>query len=439
MMIQREFGDSHPRSQRFPAGFGVAVTGNPGVRTPVRRPPKKFHPEPYAYHEEIEVEIDSLSNQGKGVARVDGWVVFVAFALPGERVLARVYRNDKSYSEADLIDILEASPHRREPRCELFGECGGCQYQNLDEGEQRNWKRKQLEELMRRMTGCEIDVRPVAPSPLSFHYRSKLTPHFHRPRDGAIDAIGFLKAGGRRQVVNVEQCPIATHGINERYSKLREEVFKKVGTYKKGATLLLREGLDGVETNPGAIVREKVGNVEFEFPAGDFFQNNPSILPAFVDHVTGEAKAGGANYLVDAYCGSGLFALTAAKEFSKVLGLEISEKAIEAAKKNAAHNRIGNAEFMAGDVDDLFAEVPFPAEESCVVIDPPRKGCSEKFIQQLLGYGPERFVYVSCNPATQLRDLNLFTDGGYELTLVQPFDLFPQTKHLECVMTLVAS
>ncbi|MEM0897291.1 MAG: class I SAM-dependent RNA methyltransferase [Verrucomicrobiota bacterium] len=404
----------------------------------MRRPPKKFHPEPFAYHEEIELEVETLGNQGQGVGRYNGWVVFVTFALPGERIRARVFRNDKSYSEADLVEVLTASPHRRQPPCPLFGECGGCQYQNLEESEQRNWKRIQLEELMHRMTDCRINVLPVIPSPLSYNYRSKLTPHFQRPREGKIDGIGFLRAGSRHAIVDVPRCPIATESINTRYAKLRMEIHGRAASFKKGATLLLRDGLDGVATDANTMVRERVGDTEFEFPAGDFFQNNPSILPAFVGHVTREALGAEARFLVDAYCGSGLFALSAAAEFERVLGLEISEKAISAARTNASRNSLTNVDFMAGDVDDLFAEVLFPASETCVIIDPPRRGCSGEFIDQLLQFHPASVVYVSCNPATQLRDLNQFTAGGYELKRVQPFDLFPQTKHLECVMTLVA-
>lgn len=385
----------------------------------------------------IEVEIDSLSNEGKGVGRVDAWVVFVAFALPGERVRARVFRNHKNYSEADLLEVLVPSPDRREPLCPLFGECGGCQYQNLSEAAQHEWKRRQVEELLRRLAGVEAKVEPVIASPLAYGYRSKITPHFQKPRDGKIEGIGFLRAGSRHTIVDVPRCPIAVEAINDRYAGLREEVRSKAATYKKGATLLLRAGLDGVVTEAGASVREPVGGIEFRFPAGDFFQNNPFILESFTGYVAGEAADEGIPFLVDAYCGSGLFALTAASRFEQVLGIEISENAIAAAGANAEANRIQNARFLAGDVDDLFGEVSFPGGETAVIIDPPRKGCSGSFVEQLLAFGPRRVVYVSCNPATQMRDLALFDQAGYGVVRVQPFDLFPQTKHLECVMTLV--
>ena len=144
----------------------------------------------------------------------------------------------------------------------------------------------------------------------------------------------------------------------------------------------------------------------------------------------------GEEFLVDAYCGSGLFALSLAKKFKKVLGVEVSETSADWARSNARSNGIEHAEFLAADAGAIFARVDFPAEKTAVVIDPPRKGCSMEFLTQLFAFGPGKVVYVSCNPATQIRDLAEFDKAGYAVTAVQPFDLFPQTKHLECVVTL---
>ncbi len=149
-----------------------------------------------------------------------------------------------------------------------------------------------------------------------------------------------------------------------------------------------------------------------------------------------QAAASGARYLVDAYCGSGLFALSAAHAFESVAGVEISATSVKFACENAAANGITNATFKAGDASAIFAGLSFPAADTAVVIDPPRKGCDESFLQQLFTFGPRAVVYVSCDPATQMRDLKLFIAAGYKLSTVQPFDLFPQTRHLECVITL---
>ncbi len=396
--------------------------------------PRKFVPIPFTYHQELEVRIENLTNEGNGVARVDGWVVFVPFALPGELVKCRIYRNHKNYSNADLVEVLEPSAERVPTVCSLFGTCGGCQYQHLAYDKQIAWKRRQAEELLLHMAKIEHPVLPVIASPTQYGYRSKITPHFHKPKDGAVAEIGFLRVGTRNSMVDVEQCPIAMPALNEQLTQVREAA--RAGSFKNGATLLMRATATGILTRADAIAVEQVGDVKFEFQAGDFFQNNPFILPDFVAYAVEEAKASGATYLVDAYCGSGLFGISAAKEFQEVIGVELSETAVKKAAHNAEINGLTNCRFIAADAREIFAQVPHAGSDTVVIIDPPRAGCSEEFLQQLFTFGPKRVVYISCNPATQMRDLVLFTAAGYSLNKVQPFDLFPQTKHLECVMTL---
>jgi tRNA/tmRNA/rRNA uracil-C5-methylase (TrmA/RlmC/RlmD family) len=413
------------------------------------RQPKKFTPHPFAYHQEIEVEIASLSNLGVGIARVQidpsdeessGWVVFVPHTLPGEKVLARIFRNDKSHSQADLVKVIEPSPDRLEPSCELFGKCGGCQYQHLPYEKQLAWKTRQVEELLEHMAGVHAEVSPAIPSPKEWAYRSKITPHFKRPRDGKIGDIGFLLAGQRSHLVDVPHCPIAMDEINEAMPRIREETRANAKAYKKDATLLLRATEGRVETNHRNPISETVstdnGDITFHFLAGDFFQNNPFILPAFTGYVAEQASQGGSKYLVDAYCGSGLFSLCLAHKFDRVAGVEVSETAADWARRNAELNNIDNATFLASSAEDIFEDITFPADETTVVIDPPRKGCNQEFLDQLFKFSPNKVVYISCNPATQMRDLKEFLAAGFKLTEVQPFDLFPQTRHLECVIVL---
>lgn len=248
--------------------------------------------------------------------------------------------------------------------------------------------------------------------------------------------IGFLLYGRRQQVIDVKECPIASETINEKLPEIRAEVTSRASAYRKGATLLLRDSIDGyVCTDPTEMCEQMVGELRFSFHAGEFFQNNPHILPAFADHVKNEARIEGVDYLVDAYCGSGLFCLSAASEFNEAVGIEISESSIDWAHRNAEQNGIENCRFVQGDATDIFAEVEFDPSRTAVVIDPPRKGSSPEFLSQLLEFGPRRVVYVSCNPATQIRDLEQ-VKTAYEIRRIQPFDLFPQTRHLECVVTL---
>jgi 23S rRNA (uracil1939-C5)-methyltransferase/tRNA (uracil-5-)-methyltransferase len=458
---------------------------------------RKFNDVPFAYHQVVELDISTLTNRGVGLGRVPlpcetpgpegqvrhpaapdpasadrgGWVVMVPFTLPGERVRARVFRNHKNYSEADPVEVLTPSPHRVVPRCPLFGSCGGCQYQHLAYPEQLAWKRRQVSELLDHLAGVTFPVEPVVGSPREFGYRSKITPHFEttkgpgpefrtgvqssgpdsfpiaefgtRVQNSGPDPfpIGFLRQGTRHDIVDVPRCEIATDRINDRLAGLRAIVRKKAaeGAYPRGATLLLREAGGVVATEYDSIITEEIGppvGLKLRFLARDFFQNNPFILPEFVAHVRAQASADGARFLVDAYCGSGLFALGAARAFERVAGIEISGTSVAFARENAAANGIPNAVFLAGDAADIFAGLDFPPAGTAVVVDPPRRGCDESFLRQLFAFGPRTVVYVSCDPATQMRDLRLFLEAGYSLARVQPFDLFPQTRHLECVITL---
>ena len=482
---------------------------------------KKFNDHPFSYHAELELEIATLTNHGVGLARVAlpaakpgssqieplnsqpetapsagaGWVVMVPFTLPGERVRVRVFRNHKNYSEADLVAVLTASPHRIAAPCPLFGRCGGCQYQHLTYAEQLAWKRRQVAELLQHMAGITFEVNPVIGSPREYGYRSKITPHFAAPRGGSGSGlrvqnsavselgepaapdpklenqnrgasvpppIGFLRAGTRFDIIDVPQCAIATDAINDRLSSVRAEVFRRAaeGEYARGATLLLREAGGQVTTDYEAVITEEIAlppidrsspvlgrttsaaavppPLKLRFLARDFFQNNPFILPACTAYVRAQAAATGARFRVDAYCGSGLFALSAAPAFGRVVGIELSASSIVFARQNAAANHIANATFQAGDAATIFAglDPTFTPADTVVIIDPPRKGCDENFLTQLFAFGPRAVVYVSCDPATQMRDLKSFLAAGYTLTDVQPFDLFPQTRHLECVITL---
>ena len=400
--------------------------------------PKNFISTPFEYHEEVELKIDHLANLGMGVGRVNGWVVMVPFVIPGELVKVRIYRNHSQYSEGDLLEILESSKYRVSPKCSLFESCGGCQYQHIDYGEQLKIKTQQVKELLEKNGGIQFPVSLAKSSKQVFGYRSKITPHYNRPNKNGDQPIGFLKYGRRHDIVDVKQCAIATDAINESLPEMREKAVLEGGKKRRqrGGTLLLRDTLEGVVNNPKAIVSEKVGELTFQFKAGEFFQNNPYILPDLVEFVKFHASGNGIKHLVDTYCGVGLFALSLSQVFELVVGVEISEAAIQLAKVNAQIHDINNVRFQIGKAEAIFQHIKFSGENTSVIIDPPRKGCDLAFIEQLLDFNPQKIIYVSCDPATQARDLNYFVENAYKLTEVQPFDLFPHTRHIESVAIL---
>ena len=464
----------------------------------------------------------------KGPKRL--WVIMVPHVVVGELCVVRIFRNQKQYSEADLVQVVEPSPDRVIPQCSLAGLCGGCQYQHMSIQAQRAWKTKHVEEVLMQQriegyytptpssSGQEIEgppgpvaasfnVLPTLGTDQVYNYRSKITPHYDAPRlavtrtaggdveggvdvdDGAtyatyfFDAIGFQQSSNRN-LVDVPECPIATVAINEKYRQVRKELHTKakdgsLAPSKKskkkrrgssrsgsggmlGATLLFRQADDDAETGESIVITDHnqymkttVKGITFQYLAGNFFQNNNYVLPLMVDAVieaaTQPTMATGdrPTHLIDCYCGSGLFALSAASHFELCVGIEVNEKAIGEASANAEMNNISNCQFMAASAEAIFTSPPtitlkgfedqrvqdFPRDKTVVVLDPPRKGCSEEFLEQLYEYGPQRIVYMSCGPSTQARDAKGIVEvGGYEIISTQPFDLFPQTKHIECLM-----
>ncbi|MDR1457378.1 MAG: class I SAM-dependent RNA methyltransferase [Puniceicoccales bacterium] len=392
------------------------------------RQPKNFIATPFKYHEQVELAIDDVTNLGMGLGRVNDWVIMVPYVLTGEVVIASIYKNLKNYSIGDLVKVVKPSSDRVEPKCPLFGICGGCQYQHIKYEKQLDLKRHQVFDVMKKLAGIAFPINECLHGDRPYNYRSKITPHFQR----SVPPIGFLKEG-MRTIVDVEQCPIATEKINDRLGALREDILQNKSSLKRGGTILLRDLGQRVETNPKAVVAQKIENFKFSYQAGEFFQNNPYPLPQLTNFVIRAAR--GPKYLIDAYCGVGVFGIMAAKNFEKVLGIEINGVAINFAEQNARTNRVDHIRFIAGTAEQIFENVEFVGYETSIIIDPPRAGCTEAFLSQLLAFCPAKIVYVSCAPDTQARDLKILGQK-YSIEEIQPIDMFPQTRHIENIVVL---
>ena len=207
---------------------------------PLANPPKGFRSGPYEYHEEAIIDINNLTNTGLGVGRdEENWVIFVPYCIPGERVKARIFRNHKNHSEADLVEIINPSQYRVVPSCNYYGKCGGCQYQHIEYDEQLKWKKQQVIELLKFMAGTDSPVNDIISSPVKYNYRSKITPHFNKPKNGEIGPIGFQQFG-RRSLIDIEYCKIAKEDINNTLKDIRHDIRHRSSSYKKGATILIR-------------------------------------------------------------------------------------------------------------------------------------------------------------------------------------------------------
>jgi 23S rRNA (uracil1939-C5)-methyltransferase/tRNA (uracil-5-)-methyltransferase len=247
--------------------------------------------------------------------------------------------------------------------------------------------------------------------------------------------IGFLANGRNRTIIDVPQCPIASNAINAALPAVRKRV---IDSSMLHGTVILRDCMDGVLTDFNASGSAVVRNCTFHFSAGSFFQNNPYILESIVSHIETELRdRPELEFLVDAYCGSGVFGIALASVVSQFAGIEIDEKSVALAQTNLQCNHVTNGRILHGNSADIFKNIAFDPKKTCVLLDPPRKGTGTDFLQQLAMFSPRAIVYISCAPDTQARDLQrLFELAQYKPVRVQPFDMFPQTKHVETVVVL---
>lgn len=334
------------------------------------------------FGEEIEVKIERLSSHGDGLACTPQGdrLLVVPFALPGEVVRVYPYASDRLHFKSRLVDIVEENKTWRRSdlvQCQYFGQCGGCQYQMIPYEKQLELKRNVVVNAFRHYSKLDPalvpDVLPTMGSPQTMQYRTKLTPHFdlpmsfrkgHSSQKAPFIPIGFDGATSGR-VMDIEECPIGTPVLNEAMKTERIKVRENIKSYKNGATILLRDSLPNLEeanassiavTDHKATVFERVGETLFSTPAGAFFQNNRSIIPLVIDYVKAYVETTETpRYLVDTYCGSGLFALTLAPLFDEVAGVEISASSIACAEHNAELNHVPNAKFLAGQAENIFA------------------------------------------------------------------------------------
>ncbi|KAF3043405.1 tRNA(m5U54)methyltransferase [Didymella heteroderae] len=457
---------------------------------------------------EIEVTIKELSSTGDGLGFQQGsdsdQVYAVPFTAPGDTVTAKIFKHfeKEKYSMADFVKVSKPSPHRDQSliKCPYFSQCSGCQFQMLPYDYQLQHKKSIVERAYKNFSNLSPELIPAIGdtigSPLQYGYRTKLTPHFDGPPDSRrsdgrngirrtfkeVPPIGFMKKG-TRITMDIEDCPIGTEAVRAGNKRERKKVVDTLSSYHKGATILLRENTqripkaeynvekedpDAVDedlgdhvhrktcvTDPNARTTEYIDDFRFINPAGSFFQNNNSILPPFTnyirEHILPKEAGHKIKYLIDAYSGSGLFTITLSSLFTSSLGIDVSSSSIQSATENAEINGLtpDRARFIAADAAKLFANITTPADETVVMLDPPRKGCDESFLRQLVQYGPARVVYVSCNVHTQARDVGVLVggmkdvDGGcgmgkgcYEMESLRGFDFFPQTGHVEGVAVL---
>jgi tRNA/tmRNA/rRNA uracil-C5-methylase (TrmA/RlmC/RlmD family) len=361
----------------------------------------------------LTVRIEDVAFGGEGVARVDGFVLFVPFVITGEEVEVELTEVKKAFARARLIRINSPSPTRVTPECRYFAACGGCQYQHIAYPAQLEHKRKQVADLFERVGGFDPAlVESVLPCPAPYHYRNRILIRSQWNKPEQKLNIGFVRHDCGL-VEDIEECKIAEPGLNE----------------------LIQQVRNNPPPRGGIKVELRVPPEDWEVGPGSFFQNNFHLLPGMLETVRSMLRSSGSRHLVDIYCGVGFFGIELAGEVESFAGVEYDKQAIKAARNNAATHRVTNGEFIAGTAEEVLPDLltQFQADATTALLDPPRKGCQPITLETLLKVKPRQILYVSCHPATMARDLKLLCAGGYELKRVVPLDMFPQTQHVECV------
>ena len=438
------------------------------------------HESPRPRHgDELVVEIDSIAQGGRGVARANGYVVFVSGALPGDRVRARLTKAKRSFAEAQAIEMIDPSPDRVPDRCLHDDEpCPGAPWQGLPYERQLDEKSAQIDAALRRLGKLDgFDLEPAEPAAEPWRYRNKLEYSFGE-RNGHL-TLGFHRRGSWADVIDAEDCLLASERNNEARNLVREWAQREgISAYDPRRhtgvlrNLVVREGrrtgqmqtrlvtapasfpqppvdLHTVVEGPGGgtngptgvlgeeFLAERVSQLELRVSSSAFFQTNTEMAERLYEIAARYAGLSGLERVFDCYCGIGTIGLALARRAGEVWGIETVPEAVADAEENARRNGIANARFIAADVRlGVRPLLERAGRPDVVVVDPPRAGLSKKVIRRVIECGAPRIVYVSCNATTLAPNASQLTDAGYRLQRVRPVDMFPQTPHVECVALL---
>jgi 23S rRNA (uracil1939-C5)-methyltransferase len=448
---------------------------------------------PVQRDQELELTIDSLAYGGNGVARLDGFVVFVRRGLPGDTVRARVTKVQRRHAEALATDVLVPGPVRVDAPCAHYPACGGCRFQDLAYDAQVEAKEQWVTDSLQRLAGlAEPPLEPIVPASSQFGYRNKMEYSFTQLEDGPT--LGLHKAGRWDEVLEVERCWLASDLGNAIRNRVRDWAREeKLAAYDQATQegylrhLVVREGRNTGQAlvqlvtargerfdrerlievltelpevrsihwsvNRGVAevtnlptellwgedaIEEEIGGLRFRLRPNAFLQTNTEMAERLYRIAREFAQLRGGETVYDLYCGIGTIGLSLAAEALTVWGIEISEESVACAIENQELNGIGNTAFFAGNVGEVLRELHQRAgEPDVVVVDPPRAGLAGKALRRLGEIGAPRIVYVSCNPTTLAGDLKRLAEGyEYRLVRARPVDMFPHTPHVECVALL---
>lgn len=445
---------------------------------------------PVKKNEDYMITIDNMGYEGEGVGKIDGFTVFVAGAIVGEKVLIKIVKISKNFAFGKLLEIIEKSSSRIEPVCSIYKSCGGCNLQHIDYATQLDFKTNRVIQVINRIGKLEkVIVHPTLGMESPYNYRNKVQlPSSNK--NGEVK-IGFYAARSH-DIINMENCyiqdsvadivvkltrqwikefNIQCYNEENQQGILRHVMIRKGSKtgqvmvvlvtngkslpYKEEFIAIVTKKIKGIVSVIQNINSEKtnvilgetcltlwgkdtitdyIGEFKFEVSPLSFFQVNSVQTKLLYDKVLEYANLSGGEVVLDAYCGTGTISLFLSQKAKKVYGVEIVPQAIENAKINAKVNNVENTEFLVGEAETIIPKlINDGVIADAVVVDPPRKGCDKTLLEAISHMGPKTIVYVSCDPGTLARDLGILNELGYITKEIQPVDMFPQTAHIECV------
>ena len=444
-------------------------------------------------NQEFEVEIIDNGYEGEGIAKIDNFTIFIKGAIKGERCRIVIVKVNKSFAFGKLLEVLKSSEYRVNADCTTYKRCGGCSLRHIKYEETLKIKKDMVQNLVNKGLKNRITVNDVIGMDNPYNYRNKLQYPVGRDKN-EMPVMGVF-ANRTHEIIPVESCLIQ----NKEAEKIAKEIFKfikennisiydektrsgairhiivKIGvktneimciivsndesfnmekelvrdiTSKFSNVKTIIKNVNNKNTNVilgdrdvvlygNGFIFDKLGDYTFKISAKSFYQTNPTQTEILYNKAIEFAKLNKEDVLCDLYCGIGTIGIFASDKVKKVYGIEIVEEAVEAAKENAKINNVGNIEFIAGDVEKAFKELveEHHVEPTAIIVDPPRRGLDTTTINKMLELEVGKLVYVSCNPATMVRDMKMLEEK-YVIEKIQPVDMFPYTSHVECVAVL---
>lgn len=447
---------------------------------------------PFKKNDVIELDITAASSDGKGIGRYENTVVFVSGAVVGDKIKAHILKTASTHAFAKTAEIIESSPYRVEPKCEVAGKCGGCAFRYMSYDKELEVKQKRVQDALDRIAGIDVRADKTGTTGIEDGYRNKAQYPVGYSENGY--SIGFY-AGHSHRIVNCRHCLLQPDffenilGAVERWAKengvkpydemthkglLRHiyiryaegtgqimvclvingknvpkkdtliEYLRKLPVDIKSIVLNINTGKTNVILGKECkllwgdeYITDVLCGLKFRISPLSFYQVNRRGAEHLYTEAARLAGLSGNETLVDLYCGAGTIGLTMASKVKKLIGVEIIPQAVEDARFNAKLNGVENAEFICGDASEAAASLERDGlKPDVIVIDPPRKGCSESVIDSISQMSPDKVIYVSCNPETMARDLAIFAEKDYFVSHVKPFDMFPRTANVETVVLL---